>query len=148
MYEYVQRPRRTILEVLLDFRHAKVPKEYIFDLFPLMRPREFSIASSIKVRSAPVRRCNHLSHPRRTEAPQVDSAMYSDRQVQNQAQACSKRSLHYMARRARAVYGQESPSRNTQGATQSTSNTGDACSLHRARHWHCADEVYDPRENC
>ena len=52
MYEYVQRPRRTILEVLLDFRHTRVPKEYIFDLFPLMRPREFSIASSIKVRSA------------------------------------------------------------------------------------------------
>jgi sulfite reductase alpha subunit-like flavoprotein len=55
MYEYVQRPRRTILEVLLDFRHTKVPKEYIFDLFPLMRPREFSIASSIKVRSTPTR---------------------------------------------------------------------------------------------
>lgn len=148
MYEYVQRPRRTILEVLLDFRHAKVPKEYIFDLFPLMRPREFSIASSIKVRSALIRHCNRLSHPRRTETPQVDSAVYSDRQVQNQAQACSKRSLYYMARWARAVYGQETPSRNTQGVTQPTANTGDTCSLHRTRHWHCADEVYDPRETC
>ena len=113
MYEYVQRPRRTILEVLLDFRHAKVPKEYIFDLFPLMRPREFSIASSVKVRSAPIRRCDRLSHPRRTETSQVDSAMYSHRQVQNKAQACSKRSLYYMARWARAVYGQDIPSRNT-----------------------------------
>ena len=64
MYEYVQRPRRTILEVLLDFRHTKVPREYIFDLFPLMRPREFSIASSIKVRFAPARRCDRLSHLR------------------------------------------------------------------------------------
>jgi len=46
---YCFRVRRTIQEVLTEFRSAKIPKEYIFDLFPPMRPREFSIASSIKV---------------------------------------------------------------------------------------------------
>jgi len=49
LYEYCFRVRRTIQEVLTEFRSAKIPKEYIFDLFPPMRPREFSIASSIKV---------------------------------------------------------------------------------------------------
>ena len=49
LYEYCYRPRRTIREVLEEFRSARVPKEYIFDLFPPMRPREFSIASSVKV---------------------------------------------------------------------------------------------------
>jgi sulfite reductase alpha subunit-like flavoprotein len=37
------------MEVLSEFRSAKVPREYVFDLFPTLRPREFSIASSIKV---------------------------------------------------------------------------------------------------
>ncbi|KAI0363943.1 riboflavin synthase domain-like protein [Pilatotrama ljubarskyi] len=48
MYEYCQRPRRTIREVLEEFRSAKIPREYIFDLFPPLRPRQFSIASSVK----------------------------------------------------------------------------------------------------
>ena len=86
MYEYVQRPRRTILEVLLDFGHTRVPKEYLFDLFPLMRPREFSIASSIKVRAAPASRCKRVSHMRRTETPQIDRAVHRDHQVRNEAQ--------------------------------------------------------------
>lgn len=46
LYEYTNRVRRTILEVLLDFRHVSIPLDYIFDLFPLIRPRQFSIASS------------------------------------------------------------------------------------------------------
>jgi hypothetical protein len=41
--------RRTIIEVLSEFRSVKVPKEYIFDVFPAMRPRHFSIASSVAV---------------------------------------------------------------------------------------------------
>ena len=53
-----------------------------------------------------------------------------------------------MARWARAVYRQKTPGWNTQGITQPTANAGDTSSLHRAWHWHCADEVYDPRENC
>jgi len=48
LYQYCYRVRRTIQEVLTEFRSAKIPKEYIFDLFPPMRPREFSISSSIK----------------------------------------------------------------------------------------------------
>jgi sulfite reductase alpha subunit-like flavoprotein len=49
LYEYCFRVKRTIKEVLGEFRSAKVPREYIFDIFPPMRPRQFSIASSIKV---------------------------------------------------------------------------------------------------
>jgi sulfite reductase alpha subunit-like flavoprotein len=46
LYEYTHRVRRTILEVLQDFRHVTIPLEYIFDVFPLIRPRQFSIANS------------------------------------------------------------------------------------------------------
>ncbi|KAH9921665.1 riboflavin synthase domain-like protein [Fomitopsis serialis] len=48
LYEYCQRPRRMIREVLEEFRSADIPREYIFDLFPPIRPRQFSIASSVK----------------------------------------------------------------------------------------------------
>ncbi|KAJ3540375.1 hypothetical protein NM688_g6234 [Phlebia brevispora] len=46
LYDYCQSVRRTIREVLDEFRSAKIPREYLFDLFPPLRPREFSIASS------------------------------------------------------------------------------------------------------
>lgn len=49
LYDYCQRVRRTIREVVSEFRSARIPKEYIFDLFPPLRPRQFSIASSAKV---------------------------------------------------------------------------------------------------
>ena len=52
LYEYCYRVRRTIQEVLSEFRHVKIPLDYIFDVFPPLRPREFSIASSIKVRGS------------------------------------------------------------------------------------------------
>ena len=52
LYEYCYRVRRTILEVLSEFRHVQVPKDYVFDMFPPLRPREFSIASSFKVRKS------------------------------------------------------------------------------------------------
>lgn len=42
--DYVYRPKRTPAEVLSDFSLI-IPVEYIFDLFPLQRPREYSIAS-------------------------------------------------------------------------------------------------------
>uniref|UniRef100_D8Q1Z0 NADPH-dependent diflavin oxidoreductase 1 n=1 Tax=Schizophyllum commune (strain H4-8 / FGSC 9210) TaxID=578458 RepID=D8Q1Z0_SCHCM len=48
LYDYTTRVRRTIAEVLADFRHLRIPKEYVFDVFPPLRPREFSIASSVK----------------------------------------------------------------------------------------------------
>ncbi len=49
LYEYVTRTRRTILEVLAEFQGLQIPLNYIFDVFPIMRPRQFSIASSSKV---------------------------------------------------------------------------------------------------
>lgn len=48
LYDYCYRVRRTIQEILADFRHVKIPREYIFDVFPPMRPRQFSIACSVK----------------------------------------------------------------------------------------------------
>lgn len=51
LYTYCNRPKRTILEVLADFPHAlaKIPVEYLFEIFQPIRPRAFSIASSSKV---------------------------------------------------------------------------------------------------
>ena len=46
LYEYTTRVRRTIHEVLSEFRSVRVPREHIFELFPPLRPREFSIASA------------------------------------------------------------------------------------------------------
>ena len=49
LYDYCNRPRRNILEVLHDFRHTtpNIPVDYLFDLIPPIKPRSFSIASSI-----------------------------------------------------------------------------------------------------
>ncbi|KAK7032897.1 NADPH-dependent diflavin oxidoreductase 1 [Favolaschia claudopus] len=46
LYDYCHRVRRTIHEVLVEFRHVKIPLNYVFDVFPPLRPRLFSIASS------------------------------------------------------------------------------------------------------
>ncbi|PJF18743.1 NADPH-dependent diflavin oxidoreductase 1 [Paramicrosporidium saccamoebae] len=46
--DYVYRPKRTPAEVLRDFA-ATVSIEYIFDLFPVLRPREYSISSSSRM---------------------------------------------------------------------------------------------------
>ena len=42
------RPCRNILEVFYDFRFTtpNIPLEYLFDLFPVIKPRAFSIASA------------------------------------------------------------------------------------------------------
>ncbi|XP_023371965.1 NADPH-dependent diflavin oxidoreductase 1 isoform X1 [Otolemur garnettii] len=57
LYEYCNRPRRTILEVLYDFPHTAgtIPPDYLLDLIPPIRPRAFSIASSL------------LAHPSRLQ---------------------------------------------------------------------------------
>lgn len=48
MYEYCIQPKRSILEVLLDFPHTvkNIVFDYIFDLIPPIKPRSFSIASA------------------------------------------------------------------------------------------------------
>ncbi|KAM8802632.1 NADPH-dependent diflavin oxidoreductase 1 isoform 2-T2 [Rhynchonycteris naso] len=52
LYEYCNRPRRTTLEVLCDFPHtaAAIPPDYLLDLISPIRPRAFSIASSLLAR--------------------------------------------------------------------------------------------------
>ncbi|KAG2066595.1 flavoprotein [Suillus decipiens] len=55
LYDYCQRVKRTTWEVLSEFRSARIPREYVFDLFLRLRPREFPIASSIEVNSSPSR---------------------------------------------------------------------------------------------
>lgn len=44
-YDYTSRPRRTILEVLRDFPEVKIPVNYVFDIFPHIRGRQFSICN-------------------------------------------------------------------------------------------------------
>ena len=48
LYDYCNRPKRSIMEVLADFTHTKesIPFEYLFDLIPPIKPRPYSIASS------------------------------------------------------------------------------------------------------
>ncbi|KAJ9082295.1 NAPDH-dependent diflavin reductase, variant 2 [Entomophthora muscae] len=48
MAAYLHRPRRTLLEVLADFRSYKVPLDYLLDAFAPIQARSFSIASSPK----------------------------------------------------------------------------------------------------
>ncbi|KAG6850389.1 hypothetical protein H0H93_013944 [Arthromyces matolae] len=48
LYEYCHRPRRTIHEIMTEFRNVRIPRDYVFDVLPPLRPREFSIASSSK----------------------------------------------------------------------------------------------------
>ncbi|KAJ1927757.1 NAPDH-dependent diflavin reductase [Tieghemiomyces parasiticus] len=47
LYAYSHRVRRTIVEVLGDFHSYRIPLDYLFDVFPDIRPRSFSIASSL-----------------------------------------------------------------------------------------------------
>jgi sulfite reductase alpha subunit-like flavoprotein len=56
LYDYVNRPRRNILEVLYDFRHTtpNIAFNYLFDLLPPVRPRSFSIASAPSVHGGKV----------------------------------------------------------------------------------------------
>ncbi|XP_062446971.1 NADPH-dependent diflavin oxidoreductase 1 isoform X1 [Rhea pennata] len=74
LYSYCNRPRRTTLETLWDFPHTTcaIPPEYLLDLIPRIRPRAFSIASSmlahpnrIQILMAVVQYKTRLSKPRR-----------------------------------------------------------------------------------
>ncbi|KAG0067994.1 NADPH-dependent diflavin oxidoreductase 1 [Linnemannia elongata] len=46
LYTYSHRVRRTIFEVLADFKDVRIPLDYILDIFPIIMPRSFSIASA------------------------------------------------------------------------------------------------------
>ncbi|XP_047113286.1 NADPH-dependent diflavin oxidoreductase 1 isoform X2 [Schistocerca piceifrons] len=48
LFNYCNRPRRTLLEVLQDFPNtsSKIPLDYLFELFTPIKARAFSIASS------------------------------------------------------------------------------------------------------
>ncbi|XP_056360989.1 NADPH-dependent diflavin oxidoreductase 1 [Oenanthe melanoleuca] len=74
LYSYCNRPRRTTLEALWDFPHTTcaIPAHYLLDLIPRIRPRAFSIASSMlahpgrmQILVAVVRYKTRLSKPRR-----------------------------------------------------------------------------------
>lgn len=46
LYNYANRPRRLILETILEFQqNLRIPVDYILDLFPIIKPRLFLIAS-------------------------------------------------------------------------------------------------------
>ena len=44
-YDYATRPRRSVLEVLQEFDSVRIPWEEAISVFPITRPRQFSIAS-------------------------------------------------------------------------------------------------------
>lgn len=45
LWDYTSRPRRSILEVLHEFDTVKIPWQHAVSVFPVMRARQFSIAS-------------------------------------------------------------------------------------------------------
>ncbi|KAI9781129.1 MAG: NAPDH-dependent diflavin reductase [Candelina submexicana] len=45
LYDYTTRPRRSILEVLQEFESVKIPWQWVGTVLPVLRGRQFSIAS-------------------------------------------------------------------------------------------------------
>ncbi|KAI8956236.1 riboflavin synthase domain-like protein [Xylaria longipes] len=48
-WDYTSRPRRSILEVLQDFPSVRIPYQHVPAVFPVMRGREYSVASGGKI---------------------------------------------------------------------------------------------------
>lgn len=46
LYDYCNRPRRSILEILQDFLSLRLPWKYALDYLPVIKPRFFSISSA------------------------------------------------------------------------------------------------------
>ena len=44
-YDYATRPRRSIIEILQEFDSVKIPWQEAINVFPTLRPRQFSVAS-------------------------------------------------------------------------------------------------------
>ncbi|KAH6904457.1 hypothetical protein BKA70DRAFT_1296764 [Coprinopsis sp. MPI-PUGE-AT-0042] len=57
LFDYVYKVRRTMYEVLTEFRNVRIPQDYIFDVFPPLRPRHFSIASSVSKHPRQIHLC-------------------------------------------------------------------------------------------
>lgn len=49
IHDYATRPKRSILETLADFRETTLPMEYLLEILPPLRRRQFSIASNAEV---------------------------------------------------------------------------------------------------
>ena len=84
--------KRTIREIMTEFRHVSIPRDYVFDVFPFMRPRQFSIASSDKVslsRMLWVHRESSLSGPSTT-----DTSLCRDRQIPDKTQGSAQGCLY------------------------------------------------------
>lgn len=52
LYDYTTRPRRSIIEVLDEFTSVKIPWQKVCSVIPMMRPRQFSIASGGALKAA------------------------------------------------------------------------------------------------
>lgn len=53
LYDYTTRPRRSIVEVLQEFNTVKLPYRWITAIFPVIRGRQFSIASGGALKHGP-----------------------------------------------------------------------------------------------
>lgn len=52
LYDYTTRPRRSILEVLQEFESVKIPWQRVCSIIPVLRGRQFSIASAMNPSAA------------------------------------------------------------------------------------------------
>ncbi|KAJ9217136.1 hypothetical protein DTO166G4_1191 [Paecilomyces variotii] len=53
LWDYTTRPRRSILEVLHEFDSVKIPWQHAASVFPVLRGRQFSIASGGELKQTP-----------------------------------------------------------------------------------------------
>ena len=53
LYDYTTRPRRSILEVLQEFKSVKIPWQWAANVIPELRGRQFSIASGGQLKQSP-----------------------------------------------------------------------------------------------
>lgn len=53
LYDYTTRPRRSIVEVLQEFDTVKIPIQWVASIFPIIRGRQFSIASGGVLKAGP-----------------------------------------------------------------------------------------------
>lgn len=53
LWDYTTRPKRTILEVMMDFTTIQIPWQYALSVLPLMHGRQFSIASGGDLKQDP-----------------------------------------------------------------------------------------------